>query len=68
MHFDMEKVLTSLHLEQSKMTGELLHTSSLVVIGLGVLILLLAFLGCCGACCESVCLLALVSFRGRRGP
>jgi len=56
-----QKILDSSHSSQSPSTVSLdqMYIPLYVLMGIGALLLLTGFLGCCGACCENSCLLAL---------
>lgn len=61
LHFDNE-VMTMLKLmEETPAESHTVDTAAYVTIGIGAFVLLVGFLGCCGACCESMCMLCLVS-------
>lgn len=49
-------------------SNDMIKISLYVILGLGVLIALLGFLGCCGACCENQCLLGTVSLPASQIP
>ena len=60
LHFDHD-VITYFKIMETALSGPLLQTVAYLLMGTGGFLLLIGFLGCCGACCESMCLLCLVS-------
>ena len=60
MHLDKD-LLVYVKATQVTPSGDLVTTASIILLCLGAFVTLMALLGCCGACCESVCLLCIVS-------
>jgi len=58
LHFDRSVILV-LKVAHVTPSGDLLTTVAYLLIGSGAAITVLSFLGCCGACCESVCMLVM---------
>jgi hypothetical protein len=60
LHFDTD-IVSVMKIMDSATTGPHLESLSYILMGIGAFILLMSFLGCCGACCESMCMLCLYS-------
>ena len=46
---------------ESLTTGQSLDRATTLLVGVGTLLIVVSFLGCCGACVDSVCFLGFVS-------
>lgn len=60
LRFDTDLV-SFLKIMDSTPTGPHLEVLSYVLIGVGAFVVVISFLGCCGTCCESMCMLCFVS-------
>lgn len=58
MHID-EEMVVYVHIIRDTASGPFFDHTSYVLIGIGSFVALLSFLGCCGACAESVCFLCM---------
>ena len=61
LHFDSDVVTMLKIMEETPSETHVTSMAAFLTMGLGAFVLLVGFLGCCGACCESMCMLCLVS-------
>jgi len=47
--------------DETSTTGQSLDRATTLLVGVGTLLIVVSFLGCCGACVDSVCFLGFVS-------
>ena len=59
MHVD-EDMVVYVHIIRDTASGPFFDNIPYILIGIGSFVALLSFLGCCGACSESVCFLCMV--------